>query len=51
MLTGLLLAATPGAIEAQVFLATRPHPDFTIGPLFVRATVTPALSTTAVDVL
>ena len=46
-----MLAATPGAARAQVFLATRPHPDFTIGPLFVRATVTPALGTTAVDVL
>src|SRR5205823_2949809 len=51
VLTGLLLAATPGAVDAQVFLATRSHPDFAIGPLFVRATVTPALGTTAVDVL
>ena len=34
-----------------MFLATRSHPDFAIGPLFVRATVTPALGTTAVDVL
>src|SRR5207245_1279892 len=51
ILAGLVLAATPGAARAQVFLATRPHPDFTIGPLFVRATVTPALGTTAVDVL
>src|SRR2546422_581034 len=50
-LAGLVLAASPGAARAQVFLATRPHPDFTIGPLFVRATVTPALGTTAVDVL
>src|SRR5438552_1806513 len=51
ILAGLVLAAPPGAARAQVFLATRPHPDFTIGPLFVRATVTPALGTTAVDVL
>jgi hypothetical protein len=47
----LLLAAAPGAAQAQVFLATRPNPGFTLGPLFVRATVTPALATTRVDVL
>jgi len=41
----------PGAAQAQVFLATRPNPGFTIGPLFVRATVTPELSPTRVDVL
>jgi hypothetical protein len=31
--------ATPGPGHAQVFLASRPHPDFTIGPLFVVASV------------
>ena len=41
----------PSAAQAQVFLATRPNPGFTIGPLFVRATVTPELSPTRVDVL
>jgi hypothetical protein len=31
--------ATPVPGHAQVFLASRPHPDFTIGPLFVVASV------------
>jgi len=31
--------ATPVAVVAQVFLASRPHPDFAIGPLFVTAGV------------
>jgi len=34
-----------------VFLATQPEPAFTIGPLFVRASVTPALGPVTVDVL
>jgi hypothetical protein len=34
-----------------VFLASRPNPEFTIGPLFVRGTVTPALGSVTVDVL
>jgi hypothetical protein len=51
IVAALLLTAAPGAAQAQVFLATRPNPGFTVGPLFVRATVTPALSTTRVDVL
>ena len=46
---GLLLLA-PGAVEGQVFLASRPNPEFTIGPLFVRANVTPELAVT-LDVL
>ena len=40
----LLLAATPGAGQAQVFLASRPHPEFAVGPLFVVANVSPDLS-------
>jgi len=48
----LLLAAAPPAIaEGQVFLASRPNPEFTIGPLFVRATVTHELRSVTVDVL
>src|SRR5215471_20158697 len=35
--------ATPAPGHAQVFLASRPHPDFTIGPLFVLASVTPGV--------
>jgi hypothetical protein len=41
----------PTAADAQVFLATRANPEFTIGPLFVRATVTPALGPVTVDIL
>jgi hypothetical protein len=39
----LLVAATPHVGHAQVFLASRPHPDFVIGPLIVVATVRPDL--------
>ena len=35
--------AMPAPGHAQVFLASRPHPDFTIGPLFVVASVTPGV--------
>jgi hypothetical protein len=50
-LAGLLSLAAPGAAHAQLFLASRPDPTFAIGPLFVQATVTPALGPIAVDVL
>jgi hypothetical protein len=44
VLGGLLLAgALPATAGAQVFLASRPQPDFTIGPLFVVASVQPDL--------
>jgi hypothetical protein len=33
--------ATPAPGHGQVFLASQPHPDFTIGPLFVVASVSP----------
>jgi hypothetical protein len=36
---------------AQVFLAERPGPEFTIGPLFLRATVAPDLGPVVVEVL
>jgi hypothetical protein len=35
----LMLCALPGALQAQVFIATKPHPDFWIAPVFVSATV------------
>jgi len=41
-LTGFL----PPAASAQVLLASEPHPDFTVGPLFVIATVRPDLTVT-----
>ena len=46
----LLVAATPAAGHAQVFLATRPHPDFAIGPLIVVVTVRPDLGPVNVSV-
>ena len=36
-----MLAAAPGAASAQVFIATQPKPEFTIGPLSIRANVEP----------
>ena len=41
-LTGLV----PSAASAQIFLASNPHPDFAIGPLFVIANVRPDLTVT-----
>src|SRR2546427_984797 len=41
VLAGLLLAATPGAARAQVFLATRPNPSFMVGPVYIRANAPP----------
>jgi hypothetical protein len=43
-----LASALPAA--AQIFLASRPHPAFRIGPLFIRASVTPELGPVPVDV-
>jgi hypothetical protein len=50
-LAGLLLAGSPAPASAQLFLATRPNPEFSVGPLFVRAQVTPALDDVVVNVL
>ena len=46
----LSLTAIPTVAHSQVFIASRPHPGFEIGPLFVRATVTPALTPVQIDV-
>ena len=43
------LVAIPAIAQAQVFIASRPHPGFEIGPLFVRATITPALTPVQID--
>src|SRR5262245_5257838 len=51
LLAGLLALSAPAGAGAQVFLAATPNPPFEIGPLFVRARVTPALGDTQVDVL
>ncbi|HSL49888.1 MAG TPA: hypothetical protein VK878_12540 [Candidatus Deferrimicrobiaceae bacterium] len=45
---GLLLA--PASVQAQLFLASRPEPPFTVGPLMVRATVREAPGTVPVVV-
>jgi hypothetical protein len=41
----------PAGARAQVFLASRPSPDFAIGPLFVRTSIGPGLGPVAVDIL
>src|SRR5882672_8225223 len=41
-----LLWALPSESSAQIFLASKPHPDFAVGPLFVIANVRPDLSVT-----
>jgi hypothetical protein len=46
----LFVLAVPAAAGAQVFVASQPHPPFEIGPLFVRANVSPALGPVRVDV-
>jgi hypothetical protein len=46
-----LIAGAPGAAQAQLFFGSRPNPGFTIGPLFIRANVTPALGPVEIHVL
>jgi len=46
----LSLGALPGIAHAQMFIASRPHPGFEIGPLFIRATITPALTPVQIDI-
>ena len=46
-----LAVAMPAAAGAQVFIAARADPVVEIGPLFVRASVEPALGPVVVDVL
>ncbi len=51
LFAALLIAAAAVPARAQVFLASRPHPEFEIGPLFIRASVSPALGPVVVDVM
>src|SRR2546428_13580754 len=44
-----LCSATPAVTHGQVFLASRPHPDFLVGPLFVVANVSPGLGPATVN--
>jgi hypothetical protein len=50
-IAGWLLMVSPAPADAQLFFATRPQPEFRVGPLFVRADVTPGLGDVAVNVL
>lgn len=45
------ILVAPATAAGQVFLGSKPHTPLTVGPLMVRATVTPALGTVTVDVL
>jgi hypothetical protein len=47
----LLLVAAPATAHAQVFLGSKPNPPFEIGPLFIRASVTPKLGAIDVNVI
>jgi hypothetical protein len=51
VLAALLTLVAPVSAHAQLFVASRPDPAFAIGPLFIRATVTPALGPITVDIL
>ena len=42
--------AVPSLATGQVFIASKAHPPFTVGPLFVRGSITPALDHTDVEV-
>ena len=48
LLAALVLA--PAHAQAQIFLASRPNPPFAIGPLSIRATVTPSLAPVDLEV-
>ena len=49
-LTALLLVAAPGVARAQIFFGAQSAPAFTLGPLFVRASVDPKLGPVKVDI-
>ena len=53
VLRSVLLAAlvlAPAHAQAQIFLASHPDPPFAIGPLTIRATVTPSLTPVELEV-
>jgi len=53
VLRSVLLAAlvlAPAHAHAQIFISSRPNPPFAIGPLTIRATVTPALTPVELEV-
>lgn len=50
-LAGLLVLGAPGSARAQIFFSSRPNPDFTIGPLMIRASVAEETGPVEVQVL
>ena len=50
ILTAGALAILPAPADAQVFLASEPHPQFAIGPLFIIGSVRPDLGPVTVSV-
>ncbi len=44
------LSVSPAAASAQIFLASTPHPEFAIGPLFIVAIIRPDLGPITVSV-
>jgi hypothetical protein len=50
LLAALVLLVVPAPASAQIFIASVPDPTFAVGPLTIRATVTPALSPVDIEV-
>ena len=50
LLGALLIGSVPAESPAQVFMASRPHPPFTVGPLYIRASVQPAMAHLPIDI-
>jgi len=50
LLAAVLLASLPAVSSAQVFMSSRPNPPFTIGPLYIRASVSPDMPHLPIDI-
>ena len=50
ILAGLLIVGGPAVADAQLFFATKPQRGLKVGPVYVRALVSPALGNVTVDV-
>jgi hypothetical protein len=51
LLAALMIAAAPGAASGQIFIAAQPKPEFTVGPLSIRASIEPKHRPVEVSVL
>jgi hypothetical protein len=49
-LLAVLLGGVPAVGTAQVFMASHPNPPFTVGPLYIRATVSPDMPHLPIDI-